>query len=396
MELRKIADAIGIEEQYDPELDAVYAAMPKTDSPACDLDAIDKLQADYDTFGEFYELVRAIAIQINADPNRSAWIKAASAYAKDRPRKIVNRIPVPKPDGTVVTSLLPLYILVSMLPSGVEEYRRRGFSEKEIGLCMHRIWDGLRIVKKQTGMPGINKTYFTWQTLFAKARIFELEEGLQFEMKKVQDAAIYIRNKKTGQILPIINKGMVHRSGLHMLGSIGYEDAEGAFEAVFTEDEENFYGHGCYDCKIDIQSKAYSKAEWEAYLRPGDDFISFHIPEGADISLDTVIPQFKKGRRLAMERYPEHKGCDIFGSSWIFDPTLNEIVKPDSKIAKLMTIFTLYPVKSNGDSVFSFVFDRKPEHLEDLPEDSSLRRGLKKMYLEGRYNHIYAGIVTAF
>lgn len=395
MELRQIADAIGIG-AYMPELDDVYATLPKTDAPACDLEVIDKLQADYNTFGEFYELVRAVAIQINGDKNRSTWIKTASAFAKDHPRKQVNQIPVPAADGTVVTALLPLYILISMLPSAVEEYRRRGFSEKEIGLVMHRIWDGIRIVKRKTGMPGIDKTYFTWQTLFAKARIFELEEGLQFELKKVQNAATYIRNKETGQIVPIINQGMVHRSGLNMLGSIGFEDAQDAFEAVFAEDDENIYGHGCYDCKIDTEKKAYPKSQWEVYLRPGDDFISFHIPEGADISLDTVIPQFKKARRIVAQRYPEHKGQDIYGSSWILDPSLNEIVKPDSKIAQLMTLFTVYPIQSDGDSVFSFVFERKPQNLEDLPEDSSLRRGLKKMYLEGRYNHIYAGIVTKF
>lgn len=393
MTLREIADSIGIGD-YMSELDTIYASMPETDTPACDLDVIDKLQTEYNTFGQFYELVRAVAIQINGDKNRSAWIKTAAAFSKDNTRELVNRIPVPTPDGTVVTSLLPLYILISMLPCAVEEYRRRGFSEKEIGLVMHRIWDGMRIVKKQTGMPGINKTYFTWQTLFAKAQIFELEEGLQFELKKVQEDVVYIRNKTTGQIIPVINQGMVHRNGLHMLGSIGFEDEDGAFEAAFREDDKNIYGHGCYDCKIDIEEKAYPKTEWEVYLRPGDDCLSFHIPEGADISLSSVIAQFEKGRRIAKERYPEHKGWDIFGSSWILDPTLNEIVKSESKIAQLMTLFARYPVKSDGASIFSFVFDNKPETLEDLPEDSSLRRGLKKMYLEGKYNHIYAGIVV--
>ena len=59
-----------------------------------------------------------------------------------------------------------------------------------------------------------------------------------------------------------------------------------------------------------------------------------------------------------------------------------------------MTLFTCYPICDDATSIFSFVFDRKPENLEDLPEDTSLRRGLKKMYLEGRYNHIFAGMIT--
>lgn len=394
MELREIAHSIGITGNYDPVMDEIYAKLPRNGAPACDLAVIDRLQADYDTFGPFYDTVRAVAIQINEDDKRSAWIKTAVAYALDRPQEIVSKIPVPVRDGTLITSLLALYILVGMLPSAVEEYRRRGFSEKEIGLVMHRIYDGMRIVHKQSGMPGINRVYYTWQTLFAKARIFELEEGLQFEMKKVHDAAVYIRNRQTGQIVPILNQGMVHRSGLHMLGSVGFEDEEGAFEATFSEDEQYIYGHGCFDSKVDTELKAYPKTQWEVYLRPGDDFISFHIPEGADITLENVIAQFKKGQRIARERYPEHTGFHIYGSSWIFDPTLKEIVKPDSKIARLMTLFTLYPVKSDGNSIFSFVFDRKPQDLTELPEDSSLRRGLKKMYLEGRYNHIYAGLAN--
>ena len=395
MELREIANAINITAEYPPELDAVYAALPTDGAPACDLEAIDWLQADYNTFGEFYELVRAIAIQVNNDKYRSLWIKTAAEFCKNHTRGEINKIPVPKADGTVITSMLPLYILISMLPSSVAEYRKRGFTEKEIGLCMHRIWDGIRIVKRQTGMPGINQVYFGWQTLFAKTKIIEFEEGLQFEMKKASNAAVYIRNKESGQIVPLIAAGIVHRSGRQMLGSKGFEDAEGAFEAVFSEDEENFYGYPCNDF-VDPQRQAFPKSQWVAHLRPGEDFISFHIPEGADISLECLVPQFKRARQVIQERFPEHTGYDIFGSSWIFDPGLLDIVKPDSKIAQLRTIFTFYPVKSNGDSIFSFVFERKPENLEDLPEDSSLRRGLKKNYLAGKYNHIFAGIVTAF
>ncbi len=393
MTLREIADQIGIGE-YDPELDAIYETLPVNGAPACDLATIDRLQADYDTFGEFYELVRAIAIEVNNDPCRSAWIRVAKEYTKNHTRKQINSIPVPDADGTVVTSMLPLYIIIGMLPGAIEEYRRGGFSEKEIGLCMRRIWDGIRIVKRKTGMPGINKTYYHWQTLFGMARIFELEEGLQFELRKAPAGVFYIKNKESGMIVPLLDNRTVHRSGLQIVGSAGYEDAEGSFLATFREDDENIYGYGCYDCKVETALHTYSKQEWEVYLRPGEDMISFHIPEGADISLEAILPQYKRAREIVRTRFPEHKGYDIFGSSWILNPALLEIVKPDSKIAKLMALFTCYPVKDKATSVFSFVFNCKPEDLNDLPEDTSLRRGLKKMYLEGRYNHIFDGIVT--
>lgn len=393
MTLRQIADSIGVG-VYDPAMDAIYEAMPQSTTPACDLAAIDKLQADYDTFGEFYELVRAVALEVNNDPNRSTWIKVALEYTKGRTRRQINRIPVPKADGTVVSAMLPLYILVGMLPDSVAEYRRRGFHESEIRLCMRRIWDGIRIVKRHTGMPGIDETYYRWQTLFAMTKIFEFEEGLQFELKKAPQGATYIRNKETGMIVPLLTDCRVHRTGLQIVGSAGFTDEEGAFMATVTEDDENIYGYGSYGSKVETTLHTYPKKDWEVHLRPGDDVLSMHIPEGADIAPDTVIPQIQHAREIVRTRFPEHKGTNIFGSSWLLNPGLLEIVKPGSKIAEFMTLFTCYPILDDGTSVFSFVFNRQPENLVDLPEDTSLRRGLKKMYLEGRYNHIYAGIVT--
>ena len=390
MDLRAIADQIGIGE-YPSQLDDTYIALGKDNTPACDLDFLDMLQGAYDTFGQYYPQVRSLAAAVNADPNRSAWIKTCVCYAKGRTRAEMNRIPVPKADGTPITAMLPLYILTGLLPDTLEAYRNRGFSEVEIGRVMRRFWDALDIRRLQSGMPGINIVYYTWLTLYVTVGIFELEV-LQFEPCKVPDNAVYVKNILTGQIVPFLNKGMVHKSGLHMLGSVGFTDEEGAFEATFREDNDNIYGYGCFDGKVDTQFRAYPKSQWQVYLRPGDDFISFHIPRGADISLETLKSQFDKARQVIKERYPEYNCRDIFGSSWILDPSLDEIVKPESKIAQLKAQFVVYPVKSDGNSIFSFVFDGKPKDLHDLPEDSSLRRGVKKMYLEGRYNHIYAGI----
>jgi hypothetical protein len=41
-----------------------------------------------------------------------------------------------------------------------------------------------------------------------------------------------------------------------------------------------------------------------------------------------------------------------------------------------------------------FVFNGRPENLEDLEETTSLHRKLKKVYLDGGYNHPYAGIIV--
>ena len=392
MELRQIADAIGIS-KYPAALDEIYATTAKTDEPACDLALIDCLQKDLSFFGEYYDQVRKTAELINLDKNRSAWIKNAVAYAHISKTAQCRTIPVPQPDGTLLSAMLPVYILVPLIPAAMEEYRRRGFPEEEIRSFMAGFKGSMRATERRIGLPGLDGVYFNWQCLFAKAVIYKAE-GLQFELRQLPANAAYIKNKQTGQVLTMMNKGMVHRSGLQMLGSAGYEDDAGAFEVSFEEDDENFYGYPCDNHRIATTRQTFSKKEWEIFLRPGDDVLSIHIPRGCDISQEAVDRYFRAGFKIADERYPDYNCKALYGYSWILDPHLEELLGAESKIAGFQRRFIKYPPKTDGTAAFMFVFNGKPANLADLEETTSLHRKLKQVYLEGGYNHPYAGIIV--
>ena len=392
MMLREIADAIGIG-KYPAALDETYAATPRTDAPACDIALIDRLQQELNFFGDYYPLVHQIAQQVNADENRSAWVKNAVAYAKVSKTAQCRTIPVPKNDGTPINAMLPVYILVALIPDAMQEYRRRGFPEEEIRSMMAGFKGSMRNGEKRMGLPGLDTVYFNWQCLFAKAVIYKAE-GLQFELRQLPGNAAYIKNKQSGQVLTMMNQGMVHRSGKQMLGSAGYEDAEGAFEVSFREDEENFYGYPCEDHVIANAAKTFPKTEWEIFLRPGDDVLSIHIPKGCDISKEAVDRYFDAGFKIADARYPDYHCTALYGYSWILDPHLEEMLGTESKIAGFQRRFIKYPPKSDGTAAFIFVFNGRPANLEDLEETTSLHRKLKQVYLNGGYNHPYAGIIV--
>lgn len=391
MELYEIAQNIGIAKCPDFLID-VYNSLPVDETPACDLRLIDELQTEFQLFGEFYEVVKQTAIQINQDEYRSAWIKTAVAYAKDRSVADARRIPVPKADGPQITALLPLYILLPQIPMGIASYRRRGFSETEIAQLMKAYAGGIRIVESQTGMPGINWLYYYWLTLYVKAMIFNTE-GLQFELRYAPDAAIYLKNQQDGQILMLATCGTYHRTGIQPLGSAGYEDSEGAFKADLTEDETAYCGHAIVNGKVDTERKSYLKAEWECILRPGHQCLSLHIPKKADISPENMEKAVASARQIVKERYPEHTGLYVFGSSWILDPKLKELLGDQSKISKLINMFKLYPQKCAGTGVFGYVFPKNYESLESLPEDTSLQRKLKQHYMDGKFIYDYAGFI---
>lgn len=392
MELREIADAIGIA-KYPAALDEIYATTAQTNEPACDLALIDRLQEQLNFFGEYYDQVRETAVQINADENRSVWIKNAVAYARVSKTAQCRTIPVPKADGTQISAMLPVYILVPLIQEAMEEYRRRGFPEDEIRGFMSGFKGSMRAAHRRMGLPGLDTIYFNWQCLFAKAVIYKAE-GLQFELRQLPANAAYIKNKQSGKVLTMMNKGMVHRTGLQMLGSAGYEDEEGAFEVSFREDEENFYGFPCENHVIATSEQVFSKKEWEIFLRPDDDVLSIHIPRGCDMSPDAVDRYFTAGFKIADERYPDYNCKALYGYSWILDPHLEELLGAQSKISSFQRRFIKYPPKTDGTAAFMFVFNGRPEKLEDLEETTSLHRKLKQVYLDGGYNHPYAGIIV--
>lgn len=391
MELFEIAEAVGIAKCPDFLID-VYKNLPEDTSPACDLELIDRLQEEFNLFDEFYDVVKQTAIRINQDEYRSAWIKTAVAYAKDKNVTDARRIPVPKADGTQITALLPLYILLPQIPMGIESYRNRGFSKDEIDQLVKSYAGGIRVVQDQTGMPGINWLYYHWLTLYVKAMIFKTE-GLQFELRYAPDAAIYLKSKENGQILLLATRGRFHRSGIQLLGSPGYTDEKGAFGADFFEDETAFVGHAILGSRVEAERKSYLKSDWDCVIRPGDPCLSLHIPKKADISPENMERALASARKIVKERYPEHTGMALFGSSWILDPKLKQLLGEQSKISQLINMFHLYPQKCAGTGVFGYVFPKNYESYESLPEDTSLQRKLKQHYLDGNYIYDYAGFI---
>ena len=390
-ELRKIADMIGLGE-YPAEMEAFYEAL-EPGVPAADLALIDSLQEQFDLFGEYYEQVREVAQQLNDDPVRSAWVRTATAYAMAGDEVQAKKVPTAVSDGTPLMDYLPLFILIPQIPESYAQYKNRGFTDAEMPRIMNNYKAGIRITQDQTGRPGINPLYYRWLSLFTKFRLFYTSDGLQFEVKKMPPTALWLKNKISGQILPLLVKGMVHASGVQMLGSAGYEDAEGAYEVTFSEDNEKFVGYAVVDNMVEKAPREFSKVEWDCIARPGDNCLGMHIPRNADISLETVKKACATARRIAAERYPEFNIGVINCSSWLLDPKLEELMGSQSKLAGFLNCFVKYPNKAAGMAVFGFVFPKRFESYETLPENTSLQRKLKQLYIDGGHIYAYSGIV---
>ena len=391
-ELRQIADRIGLGE-YPPELEAIYEAQKGSTAKACDLDMIASLQEKYDLFGDYYELVIQSAEGINADPDMNTWVRVAAQFHKENEKAIATKLPVPAVSDNVVTNFMMLQIMMPMIPESFDAMENRGFTWDELEDARRAYKSGISVVKRQTGIPAMNKTYFSWLNLYCRALIFKIS-GFWFEVRQFPVQALWIKNKGNGQILPLM-KGTFYRDGSMLLGAKNFETEEGSFITEYTEDEENFYGNACVDNVTEKEKKAYPKRDWTCIARPGDYCLGMHIPTKADVSTEATMEACKVALKMVHERFPEYGvGNAVFCASWLLNPRLKEIQGPQSRITQFEECFVKYPNKdTTGSAVFSFVFVRKPANLEDLQEDTSLQRKLKKMYLEGDCIHTYSGAI---
>lgn len=391
MTLREIADQIGVGE-YPEVFEEIYKNL-SPDEPACDIDLIHRLQNEHELFGDFYELVCKAAEQLNADPVYSAWVKVNARYGLDYRMTSTPELPDFESKETLITDFLYLFIILPQIPVSINSYRTRGFSEEELKALLSNYRGSIRIVERRTGRPGLDKPYYKWVSHFSRGTLFQTG-GFQFDIKEVSNMAIWLRNRQSGQIVPLPLSGTFHASGIKRLGVLGYEDPTGAFTVTFSEDDENYYGHGAYNSVVIPEQRTYPKAEWECIGRPGEICLTMHIPRGADVSREATMNACASAKKILNERFPEYSAKIITTGSWLISPQLKELLGENSRISQFVSCFTTYPGRDlKGTAMFSFVFGKRYENYEDMPEDTTLRRKLKELYLSGHCLDAHFGAI---
>lgn len=387
MELREIALSLGIQE-YPAVLDEVYASLPGLDIDICDTELIAHLDDTMNILDTNRDALLAAARALREDPARYLWGQTVAAYFPRATLAEVRAVPLPVAPGA--GDPLPLLILLSQLPSSIEEYRRRGLTEENLRRTLGTFRGCTEVIRRNTGVVGVDLRYYNWLCLYVKCTIFH-HNGFEFEIRDFAPGCTVLKNEKTGQLLPMMDGVTLHKSGM-LLGTAGCEDPEGSREAVFTETADSYHGIPAINGKAAGPAVTCPKSEWSIAVAPGDKVLSIHLPKGVDMSKEHLDAAWADALRLTSRYYPEANIRAGFCGSWLLDPTLEAIIGPDSKIVRFGARFARYPHLSAGREVFSFVFPPNSTDLTKLPENTRLERGLKKRYLEGGYVHAYLGV----
>ena len=80
----------------------------------------------------------------------------------------------------------------------------------------------------------------------------------------------------------------------------------------------------------------------------------------------------------------------------MLSPELRDILPAESNIISFASKFNIYPVKSTALDALMYIYNfrgKSPDELDfkSLPEDNTLRRGVKQKMLEGKFIHETGG-----
>ncbi len=382
MELRKIADRLGIAE-YPADLEKV------TPIDVCNLELIENLHKEFNIFREHYEDVLQGVEALRNDPDRRTWAEYACAYILTLSLEDAKKFPLPVEEGA--SDMMPLLIQLPMIPKSVEAYRERGFDEETIQNMMASYYGCAKDIFNKTGKYGLDLRFHRWMLIYAKSLIF-MHMGFNIEVLSFPEGAIFLKNKKDGTVVPLIENETAHRSG-QVLGSAGCEDADGSWNVSCRETEDGWYGYPTVDCKITKEEVFYAKEEWDCVLRPYDYVLSVHLPKGMDLSKENVDIAFSTAIEKARQWYPDQQIKGLYCGSWLLDPALVNILGENAKIIQFGNRFVRHPIKDDGQAVSRFVFPPNITDLNELPENTTLERGLKKLYLSGGFIYGYRGVI---
>lgn len=246
------------------------------------------------------------------------------------------------------------------------------------------------------GAPGYH--LYQWYQRVVEGKLYRIG-SLSYELGVRFTANACIFENAKGEQIALADGGRVHRDG-YPLGSLRYEDEDGAYDTPLEKTADGWLGH-----RIDGRGRTdpnltpLSKKEWHPVLQKGDPVISLHISAGADLSPASVDRSLAEAREFLARYFPDQPYAAFICYSWLADPTLGDILGEDSNIVRFGRRYRPLAMVSEGEDVFYFLFGRPhgmptDEEIAALPRDSRLRRGVIDLYEGGGAIYEYYGIDT--
>ncbi|MBQ8389225.1 MAG: hypothetical protein IJX46_09915 [Clostridia bacterium] len=367
-------------------------ALSRADGRACFFDEsyIRKLQAKTDAFPNTVDAIVESAKAAAADTEAARYAHFVSLAMEDRAsfNEHLSLFAFPEDEH-------PMLALLCFLPHIDRLFDRLtalSLPSDVLRDTLRQFEDCIFLHEERFGRLGFAKRYFDHMQRYVDMRILNIGR-LRFEIYKVKDACV-VENRESGEQTLFVTGGEMNSSGL-LVGTPPEKADDVCFNAFFEETETEFVGTPA-DSRGRCVKEPLRLSKDGHFLRvpEGADCISVHIPAKGALTREACEESYARAKKIFSELYPERDFKAFRCHSWMMAPELEGLLKPGSNLLEFQRPYIKYPVKTRGEDVLNFVFKLKFTSYADLPEDTSLQRALKQVYLSGGYLYEYNGLFT--
>ena len=267
---------------------------------------------------------------------------------------------------------------------GRKALRARGIPEKYDADIPERMTRKQLRKYVETGDIGFDD--YPWDMNFYCCQIFYLDR-FYFIPYRWGDAPTAWRNRETGEVTALWRAGEKVRRDGQIDGTNGVTDPE-AFTTCLEETESAVRGNRVLpEGRISAETVTLEKKTWRKALGEDDFLLALHIPGGEGYTPERVKSSCEQALAFWDRYYPEYDYKGIWSESWLYDPGLRKILKPERNIIRVQKQFYCYPTEE-GDRMIRLevLGDEQADHRKLTPRNS-LERGMFAVWDRGDRFH---------
>ncbi|KFI92815.1 acyltransferase [Bifidobacterium saguini DSM 23967] len=282
-------------------------------------------------------------------------------------------------------------VLVDLLPKAIDMLHDLGIPDPVLQATLHDFAIWADVYQEKTGREGINET--EWNLLFLTGRILRIGR-LQYESFTFLEPYYVYRSRYSGDFVVLVSSDVrVSADGIPLASAA--PDSQEQFVTQLHSDGVTVTGNVADTVTGTIRREQVSLAlaGYELVLAPGMPATNMHIPADGPLIPGSVDESIAQAVPLltSLGRCTPVAVCE----SWLLDPALVSIAHPESNICHFMHRFAKFPNPRPGSAIVERVCgwgaDRLP--VDELPERTSLQRGLKQYLLAGGTVRDVSGVV---
>ncbi|MHB8994990.1 MAG: acyltransferase domain-containing protein [Armatimonadota bacterium] len=192
------------------------------------------------------------------------------------------------------------------------------------------------------------------------------------------------RNRRTGETVALAEDGVSYTPEGYVFGH-GTETAPGGWTSTLTFTDKSVRGYRISPLGHATQELVELPLdEWPCVLRKGDHVLEMHIPGGGGFTPEKCRESMEQAVAFFRQYFPEQPFVGLGCMSWILNPQIGQIYRPDSNMVLWQQEMYLYPIPSSGRDGLHFLFARDDIDPATAPRDTSMRRAFLDWLASGK------------